>query len=85
MFKFVNLNYCPDLFRQNVIVRNTRNNQITVITPLCRTVRSQKSIFFIGPKHWNALPFDLRSITNINTFKLKLKSYLFRKQSLEPH
>ena len=83
MFKFVNLNYCGDIFRMKVILRNTRNNQSTIQVPLFRTVRSQKSILFIGPKTWNALPFELRNITNLNTFKSKLKSYLFHQQSLD--
>ena len=31
-----------------------------------------------GPKLWNTLPVDIRSLTNIDTFKSKLKTHLFK-------
>ena len=31
----------------------------------------------MGPKLWNLLPQDIRSDINIETFKVKLKTYLF--------
>ena len=78
-------NYCAELFRRNVIVRDTRNNPNSIHVPLYRTVRSQKSIFYKGPKTWNDLPNDLKSLNNINTFKMKLKRYLLEKQSADIH
>ena len=85
MFKFVNQNYCADVFRMNNVVHHTRHNSNTVHVPLFRTVRSQKSIFFYGPKNWNNLPNELKRIVNINTFKSRLKHYLLHKQSLDIH
>ena len=31
-----------------------------------------------APKHWNALPFDVRSASAVSIFKAKLKTHLFR-------
>ena len=81
MFKFLNHNYCADLFRAHIIVRNLRNIANTVHVPFFRTVRGQKSLFYLCPKTWNTLPNDLRCIGNINTFKSRLKTYLFNVQS----
>lgn len=40
------------------------------------TISGQKRISVIGPKKYNALPIELKQITNRSTFKLKLKLYL---------
>lgn len=36
-----------------------------------------KTFFYSGPKIWNSLPSDLRSIPDLSSFKHKLKFYLF--------
>ena len=38
----------------------------------------EKSFSFYGPSVWNSLPFDLRRIENIDTFKRHLKTYFFK-------
>ena len=42
----------------------------------------------MGPKYWNKLPNNLKSIYNINTFKSKLKTAqvfpLLKKGNLDP-
>ena len=54
---------------------NTRNRDRA--QPVFQRLTSgQQSVAFMGPKTWNSLPDNIRSITNINTFKLKLKTYL---------
>ena len=85
MFKFVHHNYCADLFRRNIAVYNMRNNVNNVYIPLFRTTRCQKSIFFNGPRIWNSLPNDLKTIVNLHTFKYRLKAHLFHKQSMDLH
>ena len=37
----------------------------------------RRSFTYMAPRCWNALPMDLRIITNIERFKSKLKQYLF--------
>ena len=37
----------------------------------------RRSFTYMAPRCWNALPMDLRIITNIEQFKSKLKQYLF--------
>ena len=32
----------------------------------------------IAPRLWNHLPIDIRSIDDVNKFKSKLKTYLFK-------
>ena len=73
------------MFRRNLLIHNTRNNVNNVHIPLVRTVRSQKSVFYLAPKIWNTLPNALKVIGNINTFKFKLKMYLLEKQSSDYH
>ena len=38
----------------------------------------EKSFSFYGPTVWNNLPFNLRNIDNLNTFKTHLKTYSFK-------
>ena len=37
----------------------------------------EKSYSFYGPTVWNNLPFKLRNIDNLNTFKTHLKTHFF--------
>ena len=37
----------------------------------------EKSFSFYGPSVWNSLPFYLRNIDNVDTFKKHLKTYFF--------
>ena len=42
-----------------------------------RKTFAERSFAIQGPKLWNSLPLELRSITNIDDFKKQLKTYLF--------
>jgi hypothetical protein len=37
-----------------------------------------RSFAFSGPTVWNGLPYDIRTVDNINDFKKKLKTFLFK-------
>ena len=37
----------------------------------------EKSFSFYGPMVWNSLPFELRSVSELNSFKKQLKTFLF--------
>ena len=38
-----------------------------------------RSFYFATQKLWNALPRDIRSLTDVKTFKYHLKTYLLKK------
>ena len=46
--------------------------------PRTRTIFAQKTIMFIGPNYWNALPLELIDSPSLYTFKRKLKELLFK-------
>ena len=49
-----------------------------LFSPLVKRKTFAKRSFAIqGPKLWNSLPLELRSITNTDDFKKQLKTYLF--------
>ena len=39
--------------------------------------RTEAAFIFSGPKVWNELPYPIRSLTNINSFKTDLKTHYF--------
>ena len=39
----------------------------------------EKSFYFYGPFVWNSLPYSLRSIDTLDSFKKQLKTFLFKK------
>ena len=56
---------------------NTRlSNQSFLTLPPIYSTHSRRSIRWVGPKLWNSLPNNLRSITNYNSFKFHVKRYL---------
>ena len=62
--------------------RNLRSSLDTRIlqTPVMRTKKyGERSFSFFAPKTWNSLPSDIRHISSSASFKLALKTYLFRK------
>ena len=51
---------------------------LTVQKTKCKTFAG-KSFSVAGPRLWNSLPHNIRSIDNLDSFKTKLKTHLFRK------
>ncbi len=70
------------LFRYIHHSQGTRGNNINLICPQHRTILYKFSIHCFGPTCWNALPDDLKIITNFNIFKSKLKKHFHKLQSL---
>ena len=60
-----------DIPRQNKQALLESSNE-----PKLATVGYHSSDAF-APPLWNSLPLDIRSISNINTFKKRLKTHLF--------
>ena len=80
-FKYINCGYCCSSFSHQENQRELRNNANKLLVPFFRTTRGQKSVFYQTPKIWNSLPSEIRLLSNINTFKLRLKLYLKNQQS----
>ena len=61
--------------------RNLRNNRNLYI-PYAHSNTRLFTIKYSGPRTWNSLPADLRSIINIILFKKNLKKFLIQHQSV---
>ena len=46
------------------------------------TTLGGRSFLAVAPKLWNGLPVELRQATSLNSFKSRLKTYLFKKYFL---
>ena len=58
-------------------LRSVDNAQLRV--PFSRTNYFENSFSVNGAKLWNALPIELREISDVNSFKNAVKSYLLYK------
>ena len=57
----------------------SKNRQALLIVPKYNLVTYGKRAFTVAaPTEWNRLPEDLRTITELDAFKRKLKTYLFK-------
>ena len=52
---------------------------LLVIPKVTRKTFGDRAFFHAGPTVWNALPSSLRNCRNIDSFKVQLKTYLFKK------
>ena len=59
------------------LISNSTLSTGTLRVPKALTAYGDRSFDKCGPKLWNALPFDLRSISSIHRFKKLLKHYFF--------
>ena len=57
-------------------LRSVDNAQLRI--PFSRTTYYENSFTVNGAKLWNSLPNELRKLSNINTFKNAVKSYLLQ-------
>ena len=49
--------------------------------PLLRTLLAQNTFIYTGPRFWNSLDNVIRNARSLNSFKSKLKSFLFQSYS----
>ena len=61
------------LYRPNRSLRSSSDNLKLVTVPY-----NLKTYGYMAPILWNSLPFHIRSADSINSFKSKLKTYLFK-------
>ena len=83
IFKFLNNGYCNELFTLAPNAYALRHNVNNIIVPFYRTSRGQRSLLYTAPLIWNNLPAHLKTLSNINTFKLQFKRHLLQLQSNE--
>ena len=81
IFKVRHQNYCSGLFERVVHNYRTRGFLNNMLVPYSRCKTVSKSFMYNVPKIWNQLPEYLKSESNLNSFKRRLKEYLKVKQS----
>ena len=64
------------LTQSNYSLRS-RTDPLLLKIPKINSKKCEQTISFAGPKIWNGLPLEIRSCTTVQTFKNKLKTYLF--------
>ena len=81
MYKCVN-NSAPFYLSDDILYTNQVHNYMTrniandhLYIPQARTEYFKKSLLYIGPKLWNELPINIRSVTTIDHFKRSLKKW----------
>ena len=84
MFKFmcqIYPSYLQHFPTVNEVVNSCTRQHDNLYVPICRTNMGCNSLVIKGPKLWNSLPPQIKSIHNINTFKTKIKDMLLSQSS----
>ena len=76
----VNNGNAPEKISSRFIVNHYRHNHLYSL-PRPRNNLFKTSFLYSGGDLWNKLPTDLKNISNIDTFKTRLKAYLMKKQT----
>ena len=84
-FKILN-NLAPDylvdlihVYEPARCLRSSSDKWRLVIKPYNLKTYGFRAFSVIAPILWNDLPIDIRSIDNVNKFKSKLKTFLFKR------
>ena len=74
------LKYLCDLLTFKSSLYNVRSSgSILLSMPAVRSKTLGDRAFMVAaPTLWNSLPKELRAITNVNSFKAHIKTYIFR-------
>ena len=81
VFKFFNNKaplYMSNIFhpaQENEII--TRSSYLKLKQPFRKTKLGQNTVSYLGSGEWNKLPTFIKKLTNVNTFKHKLKDLYF--------
>ena len=65
-----------DAYRPACALRSANNNDLRVLPSTSRY--GDRTFSVSAPRMWNNLPFKLKTATSLTTFKLPLKTHLFR-------
>ena len=82
IFKFFNNMspaYTSELYQPFKHGHNTRRSNCRLQLPHKSTSYGHKALSFFGRKLWNNLPANIKSSSNINTFKHDIKMLFFKK------
>ena len=61
--------------------QGTHGDHLNLICFQARTTLYKYSIHCVGPKVWNTIPHHIKSCSYFNTFKSRVKKYLFNNLS----
>ena len=84
VFKCIN-NVAPNYLKDLISLREIRRRSSRLdddffmlkVPPRPNFSRSEGAFSYIGPKLWNELPIQLRSLNSVEIFKKSLKSYFY--------
>ena len=71
--------YLQNLVELYTSIRTLRSSsdKLTLSIPKVRTLYGERSFRYHCAVEWNTLPYDIRSCESLDSFKAKLKTYLF--------
>ena len=69
--------YTSELYQSFNHGQNKRRSNCRLQLSHRNTSHGHKALSFLGPNLWNNLPADIKSTSNINTFKQKRKTTVF--------
>jgi len=65
-----------DLFKVKENNYSLRNQSYFLIPNVRTVLNGTESISFLGPKIWNIVPDELKTLENLETFKTKIKNWI---------
>lgn len=76
--------YLEELIKRRPMKRTRADSNNDLVIPVIKHKSfGGRSLGYGGPKLWNTLPKELKTCTNINTFKKLLKTFLFKEAYLQ--
>ena len=84
VFKCIN-DLAPSYLKDLIILREVKrrssrldNDFFLLKVPPCPNFsKSQGAFSYVAPKMWNEIPYNIRAMSDINQFKVALKTYFF--------
>ena len=70
--------YISEMYSSVEQSQHTRTSLKQLKLPNQTTNRGLKTLSYIGPRLWNALPISILSVNSVNSFKHKLKENFFK-------
>ena len=81
IFKFFNNSspaYFSEIYHPFDQRQNTRRSKFKLHLPQRTSNKGQKGISYLGPRTWNRLPSEIKSVGSVNTFKHGIKQMFFK-------
>ena len=76
-FNNVSRTYVSEVYQPFNHGHNTRRAAYKLQLPYRNSIHRQEAVSYLGPRLWNNLPVDIKSNTNVNTFKHDIKKLFF--------